>query len=324
MKALLFSYLLVIFLCCNSAAQIQNDIQTQNSSRAADRTVIRGEFLNWSDGVCMVELRNQRGGAPVARQTCGENGFEFNDVPRGDYVVIVEIGKDDVREEVSAHTSNTDVTVVLPRDNREMKPSAGGTVSINELKVPMKAQRLLDKANDQLQHTKLQDAEKSVGKALTIAPSYCKALAFAAVVRLAQQDRDGAMSYADRAVQSDPTLPYAQFVRAMVLNSLGRFAEAKQAAEQGLRTDQQSWQGHYELAQAFYGTSDPAKALAEVTRAEQSAPAGFAAVPILRTILLIKTHCIEEAKRELSKIDKLKTNDPRAAALHQMVAQAQP
>jgi tetratricopeptide (TPR) repeat protein len=315
MKSRLVCFLFLLLFASLTKLSFPQASPTQNG----EVTTIRGTFSNAPIGTCSVELRGEYNGQTVARQFCAQDVFTFVGVPRGEYVVAMECGTKETEQRVSAESEESDVELDLARPQKS-KPMSDGSVSVSELQVPEKAQRLLVRANEEMATAKVESAEKDIRKALEIAPNFAKAVAFEAVIKLTSGDGTAALTLADRAVQMDGQLPYAEFVRAMVLNNQGRFTEAQAAANEGLRSDGQSWQGHFELAQALYGSSDRAGALVEATRAENAAPAAFAPVRILRAILLVKMNFLDAARQELKNIDKLGISDARTVELHQVLS----
>lgn len=272
-------------------------------------------------GTCTVELQSLDGASAAAVQQCDRSGFEFPNVPRGEYNVIVHRGVAETSEEVAAEGMVTYISVNAPQ--APAQESSQATISLNELKVPDKAKDLVNKANEDLQHFKIADAEKDTQSALKIAPGFALGHAMEAAIALEQNNLPKAIQSADLAVKLDPQVAYAQFVRAGILNRLKRYSDAKMAAEQGLRVEANSWQGHFELAQALSGIRNEKDALNEATLAEEAAPKEFAPVHILRIRLLIKRHELSAAKQELKLIGKDKEYTAQAARLQQMLAVAE-
>ena len=289
-------------------------------STTGDSVSIHGTISGLSAGMmCSAELKNALSGFTVQRTPCGSSGFDFSDVPRGTYVVIIELGTNEIERKIDADMPNTEVDVRVPENTR---PATGGssTVSVAEMMIPEKARNLFNKASSLLQQEKPDKAQQKLREALAIAPRYAKALALQAVICTQKDNISAAMKSADSAVASDAQLPFAQFVRAMVLNASGSFKQAASAAEEGLRMDMSSWQGHFELAHAFYGLGNLSSAITEINRAESSAPKGFPDVHLLKAMILIHANQLEQAKQELAGLGKDGGHDSRVQELNTQLA----
>ena len=270
--------------------------------------------------MCSAELRSAYSGFSVQRVQCGPAGFEFTDIPRGNYLIVVETGLNEMQQQVEADMPNTQLEIRLP-SHSSGEAHSGSTVSVSELMVPEKARDLFKKASDLMQHSKFNKAEEKLQQALAIAPRYARAWALQAVIAAQGKDLTSALKYADSAVTADAQLPYAQFIRAMVLNASGRFKEASVAASQGLRIDASSWQGHFELAHALFGLGDLSRAMSEVTQAEAIAPPDFPDVHLLKVMILMKSNLFQQARQELNGIHKDGEHDTRIRQLDAMIAQ---
>ncbi|HVZ16859.1 MAG TPA: tetratricopeptide repeat protein, partial [Terriglobales bacterium] len=136
----------------------------------------------------------------------------------------------EITQQVEADMPSTEVHIQAQQNNPPTVARRSSTVSVAELMVPEKAKSLFNKATNLMQQSKFDKAQENLKKALTIAPQYARALALEAVICAQNKDLSSAMKNADNAVASDAQLPFAQFVRAMVLNATGRFQEASVAA----------------------------------------------------------------------------------------------
>jgi tetratricopeptide (TPR) repeat protein len=322
MKVIFISLVCTLFLTNFALAQF--DGPDYGAGSGSGPVTITVSFSAIPSNNCMIELRDNRSGESLGRQTCDTQHTQFQGVPRGEYALVVEQGMDELRQDVTAQALHTNVTFSLPAARQKNEVTSRATVSLKEMLIPGKAQKLLSKADESFTRSKLEDARKYVTEALQIAPAYARASALQAVIAMSTNDRQSALASANNAVQSDPQLPYAQFVRAAVLNSLGKFQEARAAAEQGLRTDAASWQGHFELAQAFNGLNDTEHALQEANKAESAAPQHFFPVHLLRAFILVRSKAVSEAARELQELDGgPAAKDPRVQQLHQLLASVQ-
>lgn len=307
-------FLVALVLSIPSLAQLQ-------TPRAGDSVSIRGviDGLNSSSN-CSAELRSAFSGFVVQRTVCSQTGFDFTDIPRGTYLVVVEVGMSEITQQVEADMPSTEVHIQAQQNNPPTVARRSSTVSVAELMVPEKAKSLFNKATNLMQQSKFDKAQENLKKALTIAPQYARALALEAVICAQNKDLSSAMKNADNAVASDAQLPFAQFVRAMVLNATGRFQEASVAANHGLSIDNTAWQGHFELAHAMYGMGNLSSAMNEINRAEGAAPKNFPDVYLLKAMILIKANLLQQAKQVLNGLQKDSEHDPRVQQLSTLLA----
>src|SRR3954463_13833925 len=241
--------------------------QVRGSS--ADESELFGRVVGLPERTaCSVELNSVGSALPSERAMCdGDGTFQFNRLERGVYKLVVNVGVDQVSEEVRLMSPREDVEIRVPV---QQQPH-GNAVSMVELQVPNKAKEELQKANEAMVKGELTKADQHATQALEIAPRFARALTLRAIVMIAKQDFNTALRFANSAAAIDPMLPITQFVRASVYNSLGNPNQAQVAAEQGLRLDG-SWQGHFELARALMGKNEFKQALMEIDRAATKAP----------------------------------------------------
>ncbi|MGZ4788648.1 MAG: tetratricopeptide repeat protein [Terriglobales bacterium] len=273
-----------------------------------------------STTMCSAELRSAFTGFVLQRVSCGPAGFEFTDIPRGNYLVVVDAGMKQIEQQVAADVPNTEIEIRLPEIKEAPTVGGSSTVSVAELMIPEKARSLFNEASSLLRDSKIDKAQEKLHEALAIAPQYPRAMALQAVIWTQNNNLGAAMKAADSAVAHDAQLPFAQFVRAMVLNASGRFKEAVAAANQGLLLDGASWQGHFELAYAFYGLGSLSNALQEVNKAQTVAPKNFRDVHLLKAMILLKSNLLEQAQREIADLRK-DGHDPRVQQLDAVLAQ---
>ena len=307
--------ILALFLVLPAFGQFGYPNQAGNS--ASIHGTISGSE---SASICSVELRSANG-FTLQHEACSPAGFFFTGLPRGQYVVAVQAGTRRVEQQVDAEMEHTEVQLQLPKDQPPPQQGSVGTVSVGEMMVPEKARGLMEKAANLVSESKFKQAEQILEEALKIAPRFSRALALRAVIDVQNRDLAAALESANSAVASDAQLPFAQFVRAMVLNATGKFKDAMVAAQQGLRTDDSSWQGHYEMAHALFGTGDLAAALREVGRAEGLAPKNFADIHVLKTVILVNSNLLSQAEQELAQLHKTAGHDPRIQQLDAMLAE---
>jgi tetratricopeptide (TPR) repeat protein len=266
--------------------------------------------------VCTVELNPVQNLASIQRAICAVDGsFEFTRVQRGTYNLVVHVGTNQYSEEVQLLSTREDVEIQLP----VRRESAESVVSMAELKVPEKANEELQKAHEAMAKGELEKADQYTARALNIAPEFPRAMTLRAVLMIAKQDFNSALQIANHAAGLDPNLAMTQFVRASAFNATGRPRDAQQAAEQGLRLEPGSWQGHLELARALMAQNQFAPALAEIDRAAAKAPPQMSDLLLMRASVLLALHDANGARQNLDQFSRLRPGDTRATKLQSML-----
>src|SRR4051812_20473653 len=179
--------------------------QSQTSSIADSTTIHVSVSGLSSSAMCSAELRSADSGFAVQRVPCGPLGFEFSEVPRGRYIVAVQVGLKEVRQQVDADMPNTELDMRAP-ENKSEGASDSSTMSVKEMLVPSKARGLMEKASNLIHESKFKEAEQKLEQALKIAPQFSRALALKAIICARNRDLAFAMQAADSAVASDAQL----------------------------------------------------------------------------------------------------------------------
>jgi tetratricopeptide (TPR) repeat protein len=274
---------------------------------------------------CMAEISGLKTAMTRQIAICGSDGsFEFKDLERGTYTLLMHLGTDEFSQTVFLVSSREEIEVQVPQ-RASTGPSRGPeqTVSASELRIPDKAKRELEIAEQLLQQGKLSKADQHLVEALQIAPRFARAMTMRAVVMLANRDLNSALQTVDAAISLDPTLAMTQFVRASVLNQMGYPREAELAAEQGLRLSP-SWQGHFELAKAMSTQRRFHEALAELNIAGSAAPKDTSEIFLVRAAVLLQLQDFAGAQTNLNEFTKLSPGDARARDLQTWLDQHAP
>jgi tetratricopeptide (TPR) repeat protein len=271
------------------------------------------------DVICSIDLKDSRTGAVTARSICNpDGGFQFNEVPQGEYTVQISMGIQQYERAVSVQALQEDLDITLP--TTASNPHSGGTVSVQELRIPEKAKEKVDKAAEELAHRDLNKADQHLTDALKIAPRFARAVAMRGAVEMVRGDFSSALHSSEYAISIDPMLALGQVVRASALNSMGQAKEAKFAAEQGIRLDSSGWQGHFELARALITEGEFRQALSELNRVVNSAPQQFHEALLLRASVLLNLHNVPAAEQDLDRYAKARPDDPRVQQLRRYMS----
>lgn len=267
-----------------------------------------------------IELQEIASGATANTVAMADGSFEFRNVAPGEYILIVNVGPDQVRSEVSLSGLMPELHIRMPGAAAQSTNTAAA-VSVQQLQVPEKARKAFEDAQKAAQRGDVQKSMDKVQQALIFSPGYGQALALRATLHLADGDIAAAINDAETAVHSDPGYSPSFFVLASALNRASKFVDAGHAAQEGLRLDPRAWQGHFELGAAMAGLNQFDPALNEFNAAADAAPPTFPGVHLLRAVTLMKLQRYGDAKKDLEEVIRREPNGPDAQRAQQLLPQ---
>ena len=243
------------------------------------------------------ELLN--GGEVTYAYTLPGGSFSFNNLPTGHYEVRVTSGLQEARERVDLDHINQQVTLRIA----DSAADAGGapTISVAEMKVPSKAKKEYEKAEEAFGKHKLDEARAHCDKALAAAPTYSRALTLSALLNLSDNKLEEAVKQAEQSIKSDYGYAMGYVVLGAIYNASNRYDDAIRTIERGMPLAPSAWQANFELAKALLGKGDYQRSLAAVDRAMQTAPAEYAPVHLVRAHVLLALKSYQQAMVELEK-----------------------
>jgi tetratricopeptide (TPR) repeat protein len=247
-----------------------------------------------------VEVHDLMTGALITAGYSMPNGsFSFYNLPTGQYEVRSISGLQEARERVDLNTMDQQVTLRLTETSNQS--ARGATISVAEMRVPDKARKEFEKAEEAFKKHKVEDARSHCDKSLAAAPTYSRALTLSALFDLSENKLENATRKAEQAVKSDVGYGMGYIVLASVYNSLQRYDDAVGTLERGLPLVPNSWQAHFEMSKALLGKGDYQRSLASADRAQQMVPSGYAPLHLLRAHALLGLKSYTEAIAELEK-----------------------
>lgn len=296
--------------------------QTQDNSRIIS---VRGTVVNSDESPAsnaVIELRSLQTGEIVGRAFTTNGGqFQVPNVAAGNYLISVADGTHSVEQQISVTPFQPDLRIAVPGNASVLKHGGGETVSVSTLRVPEKAKRALQSAQEALSKNNVVKAKKELERALSITPEYPEALSLRAVVHLASGDADMAIKDASQSTKLDPQNSLAYTVIGASYNALGKFVQAINPLRQALRINPSFWQSHFEMAKCLYGQGESASALKEIQMATESAPKDFAPIHLMHGAILMKLQRRLEAANEFQDYLRMDPNSPDAAKVQQALAQ---
>jgi tetratricopeptide (TPR) repeat protein len=119
--------------------------------------------------------------------------------------------------------------------------------------VPDKARKEFAKARELWQQGKdPQETVDHLQKAIKVYPDFADAYVMMATAYIRQNKAADAKSALERAITLDPKLPEARFTLGMLQDSEKDYASAEKSLLEGLKLEENSAQGHYELAKTYW------------------------------------------------------------------------
>jgi len=192
-----------------------------------------------------------REGIPVDQGVTSHGRAFFVVGALGEYTVVVEAsGYKAAQKEVSVRAS-----VRFEVDVRVQKASVAqdnSGVPGRPLLAP-KAKEAFERGLQALSEDKLDEAEKYVGEAMSLAPGHPDVLYVQGVLYLRRRDWPRAQSTLEKATEIDPNHARAFAALGMALSNQGKYEAAITPLEKSLQLDATgSWETHWALAKAYY------------------------------------------------------------------------
>jgi tetratricopeptide (TPR) repeat protein len=204
-----------------------------------------------------VELRDTSGSLISPQATNQSGSFEFRNLPRGQYVIAVQISGYQAIDETEdlTFTSVHNLSFYL-KSNSSNKPTAKpGSISAHELAVPQKARDAMDAGKKALHQTK--DASAALAdfqQATALAPNYYEAYYQAGMANVALGKTSDAEASFRKAIElSGDKYAEAEVGLGKVQLDASDFAEAEKSLRRGAELNPGSWEAQYELGRALLG-----------------------------------------------------------------------
>jgi len=183
---------------------------------------------------------------------------------------------------------------------RQISTAQAMVVSKGDLRVPLKVQKVIDRAHKELLRGRYELAQNDVQRALDLCPHCALALTFQGIVNLRKGNPSEAASAFQQAIDADPSSGSAYLGMAIILNHQGRFKDAIAPLDRAAPLLTNSWLLHLESAWAHLGIGESLVGLREAISAEglsEGDPERLAAVAYLRGIAHFQLQDFSGAKR---------------------------
>ncbi len=267
-----------------------------------------------------IEVRNIASGTDVAFGFTGPSGdFQVNNLPRGSYEVVVTSGLAEAREQVRVDNSMEQFTLRLPHTSENTSSPQQQIVTVQQLRVPDKAQAALKKAQLAAGKGKYDEARQQIAKALSIEPKYSEALAYRGLLEMQTGELDAASEDIQKAIEFDNSSVLAYVAMGSLYNTKKQFDDALRELDRGVTLNPASWQAHYEISKANLGKGDFSTALREVEKAQSLLNREFPLLHIVKAQALLGMKSYADAVAEFQKF--LDTNEDKDSRLAAQVRQ---
>jgi tetratricopeptide (TPR) repeat protein len=269
-----------------------------------------------------VEIRDLTNGEAVAYGYTGPSGsFELSNVPTGSYEVVATSGLSEAHEDVRMEGTPVQFTLRLP--HTDASSPGQQTVSMQQLRIPEKAQSALKKAQDAVAKGKFDEARQQLAKALAIEPHYSEALALSGIVDLQTGDLNSAAGNLQKAIQMDNNNAMAYVAMGSIYNVKNQFDDALRELDRGIALNPTAWQAHYEISRAELGKADFVAALREAEKAQElMGPREFAPLHLAKANALVGMKSYSDAVTEFQKFLNEDKDSPAAPQVRQAMESA--
>ncbi len=272
-----------VLIAVAGTARAQNPpVSNGNPSSTATRTFsVTGRVSDASNHTMMksvrVELRSFEGGMVASAFTSGDGDFEFENVARGSYELVVEeMGYQSSSQRLDVDGSMVGVSVDLRRlpESTGISAKRSATVSARELSIPHKAHDAMEKGLALLYaKSDYPGSLKQFQQAIEKYPDYYEAYTQEGVAHWRMGDAAGAEQAFRKSIEvSKEKYPDAFFWLATLLSDSQRFADAELVARKAVDLNPRSWQADSELSRALLGLNRAAEAEASARAAVDLQP----------------------------------------------------
>jgi tetratricopeptide (TPR) repeat protein len=278
--------------------------------------------------VVMVDAADSGYAGQAETDTSGK--FELQGLPAASYVVRVRFP---AYEEMSQPADLSVTPSIYLSFELHPKASNGPPVVAPEgpdahlnarmAAVPEKARKEFAAARDLWQKGKdPQLCIDHLNKAIKVYPKFADAYVLQATVYIQQNSAAEARSALDRAIEIDPKLPETWFTLGMLQNHEKDYAAAEKTLIEGLKLDDGSPPGQYELAKTYWALGRWQDAEPHALKAAALQPA-MAPVHVLLGNIALRKRDAPEALKEFQEYLRLDPKGPMAEGTQAMVKRLQ-
>jgi Flp pilus assembly protein TadD len=318
-------FLSICLASCWLSAQ-RGSMTVRTSIRGSVRDAVTHRGLEHV--VVMVEATDSGYAGQAETDTSGK--FELQGLPAASYVVRVRFpGYYEMSQGANLTVSpSTYLSFELHPKPSNAPPAVapeGPDAHLNArlAAVPEKARKEFVAARDLWQKgTDPQVCLDHLNKAIKIYSKFSDAYVLRATVDIQQNNAAEARAALDRAIEIDPKLPEAWFTLGMLKNKEKDYGGAEKSLIEGLKLDDGSPQGHYELAKTYWASGRWQDAEPHALKAAALQPA-MAPVHVLLGNIALRKRDAPGALKEFQEYLRLDPKGPMADGTQAMVKKLQ-
>jgi len=254
----------------------------------------------------------------------------FHNVSPGSY--CIKMDGSDIKD------ATTDTFVIYPNDRMHMEwihvtpkdnpqtanvPGAGPMVSASDLSLPPKAKSEMDKGMDAFAKGNFKKAEEKLEKATEIYPKYARAWNNLGVVRIRENNKDGARTAFQKSIEADSKFSsgYLNLARLSMMEK--NLPEADSFINRALSFDPNNAEALVLLAKEQLDSGQYDKALLNARKVHNLPHDHWANIHLIAGQALLKENRNAEAMQEFELFLKEDPGSPNAASVRSAMAQIQ-
>ncbi len=270
-----------------------------NTSPSDRTSTITGTIVS-NDGApiadARVTVRDLSGMVIASTYSDSRGAYVMMSVPTGSFELVAEKGITQASDRVMISGGDTQANLRIPIQTSA--PDGSSTVSVASYRVPEKARKEFEKAQEAMNKNKFEDARKHDDKALQLYPEYAEALTMRGILEMNDGNAPQATDDFDHAIKADPSYALAYTTLGAVYNRNGQYKEAERLLSRAIALKPDSWQSYFEMAKTLLGQADYKKALEFVSKASAISQE-YAPIHLVKAHALLGMKLYQDAVGEL-------------------------
>jgi Flp pilus assembly protein TadD len=257
----------------------------------------------------LVSVKIYYNGAIEGQKTTSKGRAVFILNRLGDYTITAEaLGYRTAQKDISIRIAvDAEEQIILQRDSSEALGAAGRPV------LAPKAKEALDKALQALDENKLDQADRHITEAVSLAPNHPDVLYVQGIILLRRGQSQLAEQILEKTTQIDPKNARAFTALGMAFINENKYDQAITPLQQSIQLDPANWETHWTLARAFYRQEQFEESLKESTQALAQAHGAEPAIELLIAQAQAATGKFEDSAETLRTFIKNHPNDKGVA-----------
>lgn len=304
----IFFFFILAFACPALSQDRSTDLGGLRGNRAQVSITIKEGSSQLIGPLVTVKLYYRGALANQISTTKGRTVFLLNGL--GDFTITADaVGYRSAQKEISVPVAvEAEEEIILQRDSNPEALGASG----RPLLAP-KAQEAMEKALNALNENKLDQAEKDISEAATLAPNNPDVLYTHGVIFLRRGQAQQAQTVLEKTTQIDPQNARAFTALGMAFMGENKYDLANAPLQQSIQLDPANWEAHWTLARVLYRQEKYDTCLTEAQQALSQAHGSQPEVELLIAQAQVAVEKFEQAADTLRSFLRLHPDDKGAA-----------